>query len=279
MTGTGRLARVYADLKAEGRAAFTAYVMAGDPDTDSSFELLCRLPGAGADVIELGVPFSDPMADGPAIQAAGQRALAAGMTLKGTLDLVRRFRARGHETPLVLMGYFNPIHAFGVERFAREAGEAGVDGHITVDLPPEEDRGLRIAAAEHGIATVRLATPTTDELRLPVVLDGAGGFLYYVAITGVTGTASAALADLEAALAGLRRQTDLPLAVGFGIKTPQDARSVARIADGVVVGSALVSRIAGNDGGIEAVLAYAAKLADAVHGARAAATVAKESAR
>jgi len=227
------------------------------------------LPAAGADIIELGMPFSDPMADGPAIQAASLRALKAGMTLAGTLDLLRRFREENRKTPVVLMGYYNPIHRYGTKRFADDAAAAGADGLIIVDLPPEEDRELREAAAGQGISLIRLATPTTDDRRLPVVLDGAGGFLYYVSITGVTGTASARTGDLEAAVRRLQAATDLPIAVGFGIKTPQDAARIARLCDGAVVGSALVSLVP--EAGTRAdtrVLEYAASLAEAVHEAR-----------
>ncbi len=263
----------FAALKAEGRAAFIPFITAGDPDPETSFALLERLPAAGADIIELGVPFSDPMADGPDIQAASLRALHAGMTLSKVLDLVRRFRAGDSTTPLVLMGYFNPIHHYGAERFVRDAHAAGVDGLITVDLPPEEDGVLRPVAAAEGLAIIRLATPTTDAVRLPTVLEGAGGFLYYVSIAGVTGTKSFESGDVRSALARLKEKTGLPIAVGFGIRTPEQAAEIAGFADGAVVGSALVSRFAeaaasAPAGALEDVVALCEALAYAVHHAR-----------
>jgi tryptophan synthase alpha chain len=226
-----------------------------------------KLPGAGADLIELGVPFSDPMADGPAIQASSQRALKAGMTLLKVLELVRRFRKVHAKTPLVLMGYYNPIHKYGTARFVKDAAEAGVDGLITVDLPPEEDEVLRIPATSHGLDIVRLATPTTDDARLKTILNGAGGFLYYVSITGVTGTKSFAEADVRAAVARLQSATALPCAVGFGIKTPERAAAVAQFADAAVIGSAIVDHIA-SGASVDDVVAYCAELGQAVHGAR-----------
>ncbi|MEX2630805.1 MAG: tryptophan synthase subunit alpha [Tistlia sp.] len=235
-----RLTRRFAALKREGRAGLVTFVTAGDPDPETAFEILSGLPAAGADVIELGMPFSDPMADGPAIQAAGQRALRTGMTLRRTLEMVRRFRAADGETPIVLMGYYNPIYSMGVEAFLTEATAAGVDGLIIVDLPPEEDSELCLPAIEAGIDWIRLATPTTDDARLPIVLTHTGGFVYYVAIAGITGTRSAAATDIEAAVQRLKRHTDLPIAVGFGIRTPEQAAEIARAADAAVVGSALV---------------------------------------
>jgi len=244
----GRIARRFAALKAERRAGLVAFVTAGDPDSETSLALLKGLPAAGADLIELGMPFSDPMADGPAIQAAGLRALKGGMTLKKTLALARRFRAEESETPLVLMGYYNPIYSYGNVAFVREAQAAGVDGLIVVDLPPEEEAELRPLADAAGIALIRLVAPTTVGERLASVLKDAVGFIYYVSITGITGTKRAELAAVEAAIARLRRHTALPLAVGFGIKTPEQAAEAARAADAAVVGSALVERIALNLG-------------------------------
>ncbi|SME94243.1 tryptophan synthase, alpha chain [Tistlia consotensis] len=241
-----RLGRRFAALKREGRAGLVTFVTAGDPDPDSAFEILKGLPAAGADVIELGMPFSDPMADGPAIQAAGLRALKAGMTLRKTLDLVRRFREGDADTPIVLMGYYNPIYAMGVDRFLAEAVGAGVDGLIIVDLPPEEDAELCLPAREAGLDWIRLATPTTDDARLPVVLSRTGGFVYYVAIMGITGTRSAAAVEVEKAVQRLKRHTDLPIAVGFGIRTPEQAAEIARAADAAVVGSAIVDVVRGN---------------------------------
>jgi tryptophan synthase alpha chain len=239
-----RIAERFADLKRAGRAAFIPFITAGDPDAETSFAILERLPSAGADLIELGMPFSDPMADGPAIQASSLRALDAGMTVNGILDLVRRFRQKDRSTPIVLMGYFNPIHAHGVERFAASAASAGVDGLITVDLPPEEDVMLRIPANAHGLDVIRLVTPTTHETRLAVILNGAKGFLYYVSVAGVTGTKTYEENDLRSAVRHLQRQSRVPCAVGFGVRTPEQAGTVAGFADGVVVGSAIVDRIA-----------------------------------
>jgi tryptophan synthase alpha chain len=246
-----RIAARFAELKKQNRAAFIPFVTAGDPDGETTAALLEKLPAAGADLIELGVPFSDPMADGPAIQASSQRALKAGMTLVKVLELVRRFRKTDAKTPLVLMGYTNPIHKYGTARFVKDAAEAGVDGLITVDLPPEEDEILRIPAAAHGLDIVRLATPTTDAARLKTILDGAGGFLYYVSITGVTGTKSFAEEEVRAAVAGLQSATGLPCAVGFGIKTPERAAGVARFAEAAAD-----------------TLAYCTSLGEAVHAAR-----------
>jgi tryptophan synthase alpha chain len=242
----GRLARRFAELKAAGCGGLVTYLSAGDPDPDTSLAILKGLPAAGADVIELGVPFTDPMADGPAIQASSLRALKAGMTMRRTLDIVRAFREGEDATPVVLMGYYNPIYRYGAETFARDAAAAGVDGLIVVDLPPEEDEELRLPAEAAGLNLVRLVAPTTDAARLPTVLRDAGGFVYYVSITGITGTASPKIEAVEAAVARLRGFTDLPLAVGFGIRTPEQAGEVVRAADAVVVGSALVQRVAIN---------------------------------
>lgn len=272
---TTRIDTRFAKLREEGRKAFVAYVTAGDPDHDTSLEILKGLPGAGADVIELGMPFSDPMADGPAIQASSRRALDAGASMVRTLDLVRAFRADDDTTPLVLMGYYNPIYIYGVERFLADARAAGVDGLIVVDLPPEEDEELCLPATRAGINFIRLATPTTDAARLPAVLQNTSGFLYYVSITGITGAGSAQVDRVAGAVAALRRATDLPIAVGFGIKTPDQARAMAEIADGAVVGSALVSKVAetldaqgrATPHTVEAVLALARDLAAGVHGA------------
>jgi tryptophan synthase alpha chain len=268
-----RIASRFAELRKANRAAFVPFITAGDPDMETSFAILERLPAAGADLIELGIPFSDPMADGPAVQAASLRALKSGMTLVKVLELVRRFRKADAKTPIVLMGYYNPIHAYGTARFAKEAAAAGVDGLITVDLPPEEDAVLRDPASSHGIDIIRLAAPTTDAKRLATVLDGASGFLYYVSVAGVTGTKSFSEEDVRAAVARLKAHTQLPCCVGFGIKTPEQARAIARFADGAVVGSAIVSLIAESHGAKRAVLAaqvveFCGVLADAVHAAR-----------
>ena len=268
-----RIATRFAELKKADRAAFVPFITAGDPDAETTTALLEKLPGAGADLIELGVPFSDPMADGPAIQASSLRALQAGMTLHRVLDLVRRFRKHDKTTPLVLMGYYNPIHAYGTARFAKDAAEIGVDGVITVDLPPEEDEVLRLPARAQGLDIVRLATPTTDDVRLRTVLDGAGGFLYYVSIAGVTGTKSFSNDDVRAAVARLKAASGLPCAVGFGIRTPEQAAGIAAFADGAVVGSAIVERIAAGAGREQAelvddIVKYCATLAQSVHAAR-----------
>ncbi len=239
-----RIETRFARLREEGRPGLVTFVTAGDPDFETSLKILTGLPEAGADVIELGMPFTDPMADGPAIQLASQRALRAGQTMAKTLDMVRRFRERDDETPIVLMGYYNPVYIYGNDRFLKDAKEAGVDGLIIVDLPPEEDEELCLPALDAGLNFIRLATPTTDDARLPKVLANATGFLYYVSVTGVTGTREPDIASVEAALASIRRHTDLPIAVGFGVKTRQQAAAIGRVADGVVVGSALVSTIA-----------------------------------
>ena len=271
-----RITDRFAALAAAGRGGLVTFVTAGDPDPSTSLALLRGLPGAGADLIELGMPFSDPMADGPAIQAASLRALKAGMTLRRTLAMVRDFRADDAATPIILMGYYNPIHAYGVAPFLDDATAAGVDGLIIVDLPPEEDEELCLPALAAGLNFIRLATPTTDDRRLPQVLKNTSGFLYYVAIAGITGTASAAADDVAAAVARLKGHTTLPVAVGFGIKTPGQAAAVTTVADAAVVGSALVDTlVAGLDdagrptaGLVDAVLAKVAGLADGVRGAR-----------
>ncbi len=246
MSGTTRIERRFAELKAKGRAGLVTFLTAGDPDPVVSAVILKGLPAAGADLIELGMPFSDPMADGPAIQKSSLRALKAGMTLQKTLSLVADFRRGDDATPIILMGYFNPIYAFGVDRFLAAAKKAGVDGLIIVDLPPEEEADLCLPARQAGINFIFLTAPTTDDARLPRVLAKASGFVYYVSITGITGTASASAADIGGAMARLRRHTDLPVAVGFGIKTAEQAAAVAAVADAAVVGSALVNCLAGN---------------------------------
>ncbi|TYO91228.1 tryptophan synthase subunit alpha [Oceanicella actignis] len=261
-----RIADRFAELKAQGRSAFVSFVMAGDPDFETSLELVRGLPGAGVDVIELGMPFTDPMADGPAIQMAGQRALAAGMTLSRVLDLVAAFRKEDDRTPIVLMGYYNPIYAMGVPRFLERARAAGVDGLIVVDLPPEEDDELCLPARAAGLDFIRLATPTTDDARLPKVLSNASGFVYYVSITGITGAAAADAARVAPEVARIKARTDLPVCVGFGIKTPESAREIAAAADGAVVGSAIVERL-GRGEPPARILEFVRSLADAAHGA------------
>jgi len=268
----GRIERRFAATRAEGRGGLVTFITAGDPDYDTSLDLLKALPGAGADIIELGMPFSDPMADGPSIQLAGQRALKGGQDMKRTLAMAADFRASDGETPLVLMGYYNPIYIYGVDAFVADAVAAGVDGIILVDLPPEEDDELRPQAEAAGLSFVRLATPTSDEHRLETVLNAASGFIYYVSITGITGTASASQDAIERAVALLRSHTQLPLAVGFGIKTPEQAADVASVADGAVVGSAIVAKITENldesgaakPGLQDAVLGFVGSLAAAV---------------
>jgi tryptophan synthase alpha chain len=271
-----RIERRFAALRDEGRAGLIAYLTAGDPDTDTSARLFGGLAAAGADVIEIGMPFSDPMADGPVIQEAGQRALRHGVNLRRTLALVRELRRGDEATPIVLMGYYNPIYRYGPERFAHDAVAAGVDGVIVVDLPPEEDAELTVPARAAGLDFVRLATPTSDDRRLPMIVEHASGFIYYVAVAGITGTRSADAADVAAAVARLRRFTGLPIAVGFGIRTPQQAAQVACAADAAVVGSALVQRLALNlnpdnaakPGLVDAVLDDVRALASGVRKAR-----------
>ena len=276
VSDSGRIAKRFADLRAQGRAGLVAFVSAGDPDGKTSLEIMKGLPGAGADLIEIGMPFSDPMADGPAIQQSSMRALKAGMTLKKVLEQVRAFRAEDSETPVVLMGYYNPIYIYGNEKFLRDAREAGVDGLIIVDLPPEEDEELCLPSVQAGLNFIRLATPTTDDVRLPKVLAHTSGFLYYVSITGITGTASADPDAVEKAVARIRTKADLPIAVGFGISTPEQAARIARFADAAVVGSALVRRIAegldekgvAKPGLAANVLAFLRSLAEGVRAAR-----------
>jgi tryptophan synthase alpha chain len=241
-----RIDRRFAELKEQDRAALVTFLTAGDPDPDTSLAILRAIPAAGADVVELGMPFTDPMADGPAIQMSSQRALKAGQTLKKTLDMVHAFRQGDGATPLVLMGYYNPIYIYGVDRFLRDAKSAGVDGLIVVDLPPEEDAELCLPALKAGVNFVRLATPTTDDKRLPTVLANTSGFVYYVSITGITGTATPDLGKVAAAVARIKRHTSLPVTVGFGVRTAEQAAVIASGADGVVVGSALVNALKGS---------------------------------
>lgn len=243
MTSQSRIDRRFAALKAEGRKALVTFVTAGDPDPATAKEIVLGLPAAGADLIELGMPFSDPMADGPAVQASSLRALKAGQTMQMTLDLVRTLRKTDQDTPIVLMGYYNPIYVYPSERFLDDAATAGVDGLIVVDLPPEADEELCIPAMQRGLNFIRLATPTTDKARLPAVLTNTSGFLYFVSITGITGSAAPDTRVVHAQVADIKRATDLPVAVGFGIRTPEQARAIAAGADGVVVGSALVDAI------------------------------------
>ncbi|GGC45488.1 tryptophan synthase subunit alpha [Chelatococcus reniformis] len=275
---SGGVARIDARLaacQAEGRAALITFVTAGDPDFDTSLAVVEALPGAGADLIELGMPFTDPMADGPAIQAAGLRALAGGQTMVRTLELVARFRTRDTATPIILMGYYNPIYIYGVERFLGDARAAGVDGLIVVDLPPEEDAELCLPALEAGLAFIRLATPTTDDARLPAVLANTAGFVYYVSITGITGSATPDFGKVTAAVQRIKGHTRLPVAVGFGVRTAAHAATVAACADGVVVGTALVERVkaaldaegCGSAATAEGVAALVRELAAGVRGA------------
>jgi tryptophan synthase alpha chain len=269
----GRIEARFAALKQQGKAALVTFITGGDPDLETSFRILRRLPQAGADIIEIGMPFSDPMADGPTIEAAGHRALAAGITTAKVLDMVRRFRTEDNDTPIVLMGYYNPIYSYGVTRFLADAVDAGVDGLIVVDLPPEEDAELCEPALKAGLRFIRLATPTTDDVRLPRVLKNASGFLYYVAVAGITGTRSADTQAVSQSVTHIRRHTTLPIAVGFGVKDPAQAAAIAGFADGVVVGSAIVSIIAQNltetgrlkDGAEDKIFTFVSELASAVH--------------
>jgi tryptophan synthase alpha chain len=271
-----RIDRRFAELAREGRAGLVTFLMAGDPDYDTSLALISALPKAGADVLEIGMPFTDPMADGPAIQAAGLRALKGGQTLKKTLQLVRDFRKGDADTPIVLMGYYNPIYIYGVDRFLTDAIAAGVDGLIIVDLPPEEDVELCIPALKAGLNFIRLATPTTDDRRLPAVLANTSGFVYYVSITGITGSATPNATRVSDAVARIKRHTKLPVAVGFGVKTAQNAREIAQGADAVVVGSALIDKLResldadgrATAGTVKAVTALASELADGVRSVR-----------
>ncbi len=259
-----RINAKFAELKAAGKKAFVSYVMAGDPDFDTSLELIKGLPGAGVDIIELGLPFTDPMADGTTIQRAGQRALRSGMTLERTLEIATEFRKTDDTTPIVLMGYYNPIYNRGVDQFLTDAKAAGIDGLIVVDLPPEEDEELCIPAQAAGLNFIRLATPTTDAKRLPKVLTNTSGFVYYVSITGITGAAEAEAVDVGPEVARIKAATDLPVIVGFGINTPEKSHAIAQVADGVVVGSAIVSKIAEGKATPE-VLEFVRGLADGAH--------------
>ena len=273
---TTRIDRRFAALKKEGRAALVTFTMAGDPDYETSLAIAKALPKAGADVIEFGMPFTDPMADGPAIQAAGVRALHAGQRMTKTLSLVREFRKGDDATPIVLMGYYNPIYIYGVDKFLADAKAAGVDGLIVVDLPPEEDEELCLPALKAGLNFIRLATPTTDDKRLPAVLNNTSGFVYYVSITGITGTAAPDASKVATAVTRIKRHTTLPVAVGFGVKTAQQARAIAEGSDGVVVGSALVEALRqsldkngkAGPGTVKAVTDLVAALADGVRSAR-----------
>jgi len=243
-----RLSDTFARVKKEGRAAFVPFITAGDPNMETSFAILEKLPAAGADVIELGMPFTDPMADGPAVQASSVRALQSGATMAKVLEMVKKFRRTNKTTPIVLMGYYNPIHAYGTARFARDVAAAGVDGLIVVDLPVEEDEVLRVPARAQGVDLIRFVTPTTDDARLKRIIADASGYLYYVSVAGVTGTKAVPEEEVRAAIARVRAATDLPCTVGFGIRSPEQAEAIARLADGVVVGSAIVSRVAANIG-------------------------------
>jgi tryptophan synthase alpha chain len=261
-----RIEAKFAALKAEGRKAFVSYVMAGDPDYARSLEIIKGLPGAGVDIIEMGLPFTDPMADGPTIQLAGQRALEAGQTLSKTLQMAREFRKGDDTTPIVMMGYYNPIYSYGVDRFLVDAKQAGIDGLIVVDLPPEEDEELCIPAQKAGLNFIRLATPTTDDRRLPKVMQNTSGFVYYVSITGITGAANAVAGEVGPEVARIKAAGNLPVIVGFGIKTPEAAREIASVADGAVVGSAIVEKIADGLSPAE-VCAFVKGLADGAHSA------------
>ena len=262
-----RIDATFDRLRSEGKKAFVAYVMSGDPDPETSFQIMQGLPAAGVDVIELGVPFTDPMADGPAIQKAGLRALDAGQTLKGVLAMVARFREADQTTPIVLMGYYNPIYSHGVDAFLRDAAAAGIDGLIVVDLPPEEDEELCLPASAAGLHFIRLATPTTDDRRLPAVTANTSGFVYYVSITGVTGAAEASAEAVAPDVERIRAASGLPVCVGFGVKTPARVAEIGRVADGVVVGSAIVERIGAGDS-VDDVLAFVKALADGTRRAR-----------
>lgn len=268
-----RLKDKFAALKKEGRAAFVPFITAGDPDMDTSFAILEQLPACGADVIELGLPFTDPMADGPAVQASSVRALKAGASTAKVLKMVEKFRKTDKTTPIVLMGYYNSVHAYGTARFAKDVAQAGVDGLIVVDLPMEEDEVLRVPAKAQGVDLIRFVTPTTDDARLKRIVADASGYLYYVSVAGVTGTKSVPEEEVRAALARIRAATNLPCTVGFGIRSPEQAAAIARIADGVVVGSAIVGRVAdnlghGKDRVVAEVLELTRSLAGSTHAAR-----------
>ncbi len=274
--GVSRIDARFQALRAEGRAALGIFVSAGDPDVDTGLAILKGLPAAGADMIEFGMPFTDPMADGPAIQESSQRALKAGMTLAGVLEMVRAFRSGDQHTPMILMGYYNPIYSYGVDRFVDDALSSGVDGLIVVDLPPEEDRELCLPALSKGLGFIRLATPTTDDVRLPTVLKNTAGFVYYVSITGITGTAEVPTDMVTHAVDRLKRHTDLPVCVGFGITTPDQAAGIARAADGAIVGTAVVKTIKASldshgratDATVSNTLGFVRALADGVRTAR-----------
>ena len=261
-----RIDQTFEKLKSEGKKAFVSYIMAGDPDFETSLELVMGLPAAGVDIIELGLPFTDPMADGPTIQLAGGRSLNSGMTLIKTLEMAKRFREKNDSTPIVIMGYYNPIYSYGVEQFLTDAKSSGIDGLIVVDLPPEEDSELCIPAQAAGINFIRLATPTTDENRLPKVLQNTSGFVYYVSITGITGAAEAQATDVGPEVARIQRNSGLPVVVGFGINTPKKAKAIAKVADGAVVGSAIVSELASGKP-VSKVLEFVKTLADGAHSA------------
>ena len=263
-TNMTRIDAKFAELRAAGKKAFVSYVMAGDPDFDRSLEVIKGLPEAGVDIIEMGLPFTDPMADGSTIQLAGQRALEAGMTLDRTLDMARAFRKDDDTTPIVLMGYYNPIYSRGVETFLAQAKDAGIDGLIVVDLPPEEDDELCIPAQAAGLNFIRLATPTTDDKRLPKVLQNTSGFVYYVSITGITGAAAAQTTEVAPEVARIKAKTDLPVIVGFGIRTPENAEAIASVADGCVVGSAIVSELAAGKSKDD-ILSFVKGLAEGAH--------------
>ena len=281
MSGTSRIDRRFQALAAEGRPALVTFVTAGDPDLETSQKIVEALPGAGADLIELGMPFSDPMADGVAIQASGQRALKGGQTLRKTLAMVKRFRETDAETPIILMGYYNPIYIYGNEAFLADAKTAGVDGLIVVDLPPEADDELCVPAMKYGISFIRLATPTTDDRRLPAVLNNTSGFVYYVSVLGITGTQAPDAGKVSAAVARIKRHTKLPVAVGFGVRNAESARAIAAGADGVVVGSALVDVLRASldshgKAGPDTVKAVAALVSDIAGGVRSAKRVVGE---
>ena len=261
-----RIDQTFEKLKSEGKKAFVSYIMAGDPDFETSLELVMGLPAAGVDIIELGLPFTDPMADGPTIQLAGGRSLTSGMTLMKTLEMARIFRENDDSTPIVIMGYYNPIYSYGVEQFLIDAKTSGIDGLIVVDLPPEEDEELCIPAQAAGINFIRLATPTTDENRLPKVLQNTSGFVYYVSITGITGAAEAQATDVGPEVARIQKDSGLPVVVGFGINTPEKAKAIAEVADGAVVGSAIVSELALGKP-VSEVLEFVKTLADGAHSA------------
>ena len=271
-----RIEARFAALRAEGRGGLVTFVTAGDPDTELSTEILAGMPAAGADIIELGMPFTDPVADGPAIELASGRALAGGHNMVRTLAMVRGFRETDNETPIALMGYYNPIYAYGPERFAADAGSAGVDGLIVVDLPPEEEAEFSVPARAAGMDMIRLVAPTTTDERIATLVENASGFVYYVSVRGITGTSSAAAGDIESNVARIRKQTDLPIAVGFGIRTPTQAADVAGVADAAVVGTAIVEKVAGalNEQNVPAgdvvgdTLGYVSQLAEAVRSAR-----------